>query len=254
MTDGAVSSARSWSREIMQALYGIYALILFALSIVPAWIAVYLAPSRRVAARITTTAIRVYLAMVGCRVQVRGREHLAGAGARVLVCNHTSYADVLVLLAAIGADYHFVAKSEARKIPFIGTFLRKLGHFAIDRRNPRARLRQFAQIENALKQRQSVLLFPEGTFTQQEGVRPFHIGAFKAAVHTRCPIVPIALRGTRQLLRDGSYLPRHTAVTLTICPPLEPANAAENPEWKEMVRLRDAARKTISHYAGEPLL
>jgi 1-acyl-sn-glycerol-3-phosphate acyltransferase len=185
---------------------------------------------------------------------VRGREHLAGAGARVLVCNHTSYADVLVLLAAIGADYHFVAKSEARKIPFIGTFLRKLGHFAIDRRNPRARLRQFAQIEDALRQGQSVLLFPEGTFTPREGVRPFHIGAFKAAVHTHCPIVPVALQGTRRLLRDGSYLPRRSAVTLTICPPLVSANAAEDPEWKEMVRLRDATRETISQYAEERLL
>ena len=221
---------------------------------VVSWIAVYLAPSRRAAAHITKSALRAYFAVIGCRVEVRGREHLAGARARVLVCNHTSYADVLVLLAAIGADYQFVAKSEARKIPFIGTFLRKLGHFAIDRRNPRARLRQFAQIEHALGQGQSVLLFPEGTFTQQEGVRPFHVGAFKAAVHTHCPIVPIALRGTRQLLRDGSYLPRRTAVTLTICPPLEPANVAENQEWKETVRLRDAARETISHYAGEPRL
>ena len=254
MTAGPVRSAQLWPRRILQTLYSIYALLVFALWIVASWIAVNFAPSRRAAARITKSALRAYFVVIGCRVQVRGREHLAGAGARVLVCNHTSYADVLVLLGAIGADYQFVAKIEARKIPFIGTFLRKLGHFAIDRRNPRARLRQFAQIEDALKQGQSVLLFPEGTFTQQEGVRPFHIGAFKAAVHTRCPIVPIALQGTRRLLPDGSYLPRRGAVTLTICPPLEPANVAENPEWKEMVRLRDAARETISRYAGEPLL
>lgn len=254
MTAGPVRSARSRPRQIMQALYSIYALLVFALWIVASWIAVYFAPSRRVAARITTSALRSYFVVIGCRVQVRGREHLAGAGARVLVCNHTSYADVLVLLGAIGADYQFVAKIEARKIPFIGTFLRRLGHFAIDRRNPRARVRQFAQIENALRLGQSVLLFPEGTFTQQEGVRPFHIGAFKAAVHTRCPIVPIALQGTRRLLPDGSYLPRRTAITLTICPPLEPTSVAGSPEWKEMVRLRDAAREAISQYAGEPLL
>jgi 1-acyl-sn-glycerol-3-phosphate acyltransferase len=254
MTAGAVRSARRWPRRILQTLYSIYALLVFTLWIVTSWIAVYFAPSRRAAARITTSALRAYFTVIGCRVQVRGREHLAGAGARVLVCNHTSYADVLVLLSAIGADYQFVAKSEARKIPFIGTFLRKLGHFAIDRRNPRARLRQFAQIEGALRRGQSVLLFPEGTFTRQEGVRPFHIGAFKAAVHTRCPIVPMALRGTRQLLRDGSYLPRRSTVTLTICPPMEPANVAGNPEWKEMARLRDAARQAISQYAGEPLL
>ena len=187
-------------------------------------------------------------------MQVRGREHLASGNARVLVSNHTSYADVLVLMAALGVNYHFVAKSEVRNMPFIGTFLRKLGHFAFDRSDPRARLRQAEQIESALQKGESVLVFPEGTFTSQEGVRPFHLGAFKAAVHTHCPIVPMALQGTRQLLRDGSYLPRRSSVTLTICPPLVPANVAEPLEWKEIVRLRDAARETISRYAGEPLL
>jgi len=257
MTAGAVRALQSSPRRILQKLYGVYALILFAVWIVPVWIAVYLAPSRRAAAAITSSALRVYLALIGCRVEVRGRENLAsasGGAARVLVCNHTSYADVLVLMAAIGVNYHFVAKSEVRDMPFIGTFLRKLGHFAFDRSNQRARLQQEEQIENALQHGESVLVFPEGTFTPQEGVRPFHLGAFKAAVHTHRPIVPLALQGTRQLLRDGSYLPRRSAVTLTICPPLEPANVAEPQEWKEIVRLRDAAREIISRYAKEPLL
>ena len=254
MTASAVRAVLSWPRRAIRALWGIYALVLFAVWLVPAWIAVYLAPSRRAAAGITTSALRAYLALAGCRVQVRGREHLAGGAARVLVCNHTSYADTLVLMAAIGVNYHFVAKSEVRDMPFIGTFLRKLGHFAFDRSDPQARLQQAEQIESALKQGESVLVFPEGTFTSQGGVRPFHLGGFKAAVHTHSPIVPIALRGTRQLLRDGSYLPCRTAVTLTICPPIEPANVPEPEEWREMVRLRDVTRETISHYAGEPLL
>ncbi len=254
MTASAVRSVQSWPRSIVQALYGIYALTLFAVWIVPTWVAVYFAPSRRGAASITSSAVRAYLALVGCRAQVGGREHLATHGTHVLVCNHTSYADVLVLIAAIGVDYHFVAKSEVLNMPFIGTFLRKLGHFAFDRSDPRSRLQQAEQIENALAHGESVLVFPEGTFTSQEGVRPFHLGAFKAAVHTRRPIVPLALQGTRALLRDGSYLPRWTPITLTICPPLEPANVSEPLEWKEIVSLRDAARETISRYAGEPLL
>ena len=254
MTASAIRSVQSWPQRVAQALYGICAVTVFAVWIVPAWIAVYLAPSRRAAAGITSSALRVYLALIGCRVEVRGREHLATRTARVLVSNHTSYADVLVLMAALGVDYHFVAKSEVRDMPFIGTFVRKLGHFAFDRSDPRARLRQSEQIESALQQGESVLVFPEGTFTPQEGVRPFHLGAFKAAVHTHCPIVPMALRGTRQLLRDGYYLPRWNSVTLTICPPLEPANVSAQLEWKEIVRLRDVTREAISRYAGEPLL
>jgi 1-acyl-sn-glycerol-3-phosphate acyltransferase len=253
----AASAARSvklWPRRAAGALYGACALAVFAAFLVPTWIAVYLAPNRRIAARITTSALRAYLAMIGCRVRVNGRDNLILRTPAVLVCNHTSYADVLVLMAAFDVDYHFVAKSEVRNMPLIGTFLRKLGHFSFDRSDPRARLRQEEQMESALNHGQSVFVFPEGTFTAQEGVRPFHLGAFKAAVHTHCPIVPIALQGTRQLLRDGTYLPRRTAVTLTICPPLEPPSTDSSSEWKQIVRLRDAARETISLHSGEPLL
>ena len=246
--------ARLSPRRIGEVAYGICALVLFAIWIVPTWLAVYLAPSRLSAAKITSAAIRAYLAVIGSRIEIRGRERLQSESTRVLVCNHTSYADVLVLMASIGVDYRFVAKSEVRDMPFVGTFLRKLGHFAFDREDPQARLRQSEEIESAVRRGESVLVFPEGTFTPQDGVRPFHLGAFKAAVHAHCPVVPMALRGTRELLRDGTYLPRRVPVTLTICPPLEPANVGETGEWKEMVRLRDAARETIAREAAEPLL
>ena len=172
----------------------------------------------------------------------------------MLVSNHTSYFDVLVLMAALGVNYHFVAKQEVHSMPFIGTFLRKLGHFAFDRSDPKARLRQADQVLQALRDGESVFIFPEGTFKAQEGVRPFQLGAFKAADYAGVPILPVALKGTRQFLRDKNYLPRPTSVTITICPPLIPQAVAEGTEWQEIVRLRDAARAAISQYAGEPMV
>jgi 1-acyl-sn-glycerol-3-phosphate acyltransferase len=68
---------------------------------------------------------------------------------------------------------------------------------------------------------ESVLVFPEGTFTPQVGVRPFQLGAFKAAASAHCPILPVALQGTRNFLRDGTYLRRPSRITVTICPQLE---------------------------------
>ena len=73
----------------------------------------------------------------------------------------------------------------------------------------------------------------------------------KAAASVGCPIVPVALRGTRRFLEDGTYLPRPSRITLTICPPIEPQGASETPEWQEVVRLRDATRQAISRQAGE---
>jgi 1-acyl-sn-glycerol-3-phosphate acyltransferase len=177
----------------------------------------------------------------------------------VIVSNHTSYFDVLALMGALGVDYHFVAKREVQDMPFIGTFLRKLEHFAFDRSDSQARLRQASEVEQALRRGESVFVFPEGTFSPQTGVRPFQLGAFKAAAAAHCPILPVVLAGTRRFLRDGSYLPHPARITITICPPLysigpsESSNSGEV-EWREIVRLRDAAREQIGRISGEPLL
>jgi len=251
------SSGQALRRQIRRGAelaYGVYASVVFCLWIVPTWLLVLLAPGREQAARITSPALRFYMALVGCRIRVAGREHLHGREARIYVSNHTSYFDVLVLMAALGINYRFVAKIEVHSMPFIGTFLRKLGHVAFDRSDPQARLRQAEEIEQFLRRGESVFVFPEGTFTPQRGVRPFQLGAFKAAVTTGRPICPVALRGTRRFLRDQTYLPRPTRVILTVCPPLEPTATSAPSDWHEMVRLRDATRAVIAQHCGEPLL
>jgi 1-acyl-sn-glycerol-3-phosphate acyltransferase len=239
-------------RRAAEIVYGCYAAALFGVWIVPAWLLVLAAPSRRAAARLTTAALKVYLALAGWRVRVEGREHFQKNLPCVFVSNHTSYADVLVLMAALGVNYHFVAKNEVASMPFVRTFLRKLGHFAFNREDSRARLHQAGEIEQALLRGESVFVFPEGTFTAQAGVRPFQLGAFKAAIDAKRPVVPVALNGTRRALRDGTTLPRLSRITITICPPIFPQAGA--PDWHEIVRVRDATREMIARYAGEPLL
>ncbi len=246
-------------RGVLELLYGIYAGVAFVLWLIPAWFLVSCMPSRRAAARFTSAALRVYLALAGVPVRVVGREYWLTPGARVIVSNHTSYFDVLVLMGALGVDYHFVAKREVHDMPFIGTFLRKLEHFAFDRSDSKARLRQATEIEQALRRGESVFVFPEGTFSPQAGVRPFQLGAFKAAAAVHCPVLPVALAGTRSFLRDGSYLPHPARITITVCPPLVPivpreSSHSDELEWREIVRLRDAAREQIARISGEPLL
>jgi 1-acyl-sn-glycerol-3-phosphate acyltransferase len=251
----AASSAgriRAALRRIAEVVYGCYAIAMFAVLLFPAWLYVLISPSRKSAASVTTAALRAYLKVAGWRVRVDGREHLRENAPRMLVANHTSYADIVVLMAALGTDYHFVAKAEVMSMPFFRTFLRKLGHFAFRREDPRARLQQAEQIEDALRRGESVFVFPEGTFSAQSGVRPFHLGAFKAAFAAKREIVPIALKGTRRVLRDGTWLPRPGRITITICPPVAPPPAEE--DWRQIVRVRDSIREIIARFAHEPLL
>ncbi len=252
---GIASSAgriRAALRRTAEIIYGCYALATFALLLLPTWLLVLASRRRETAARVTRAGLRVYLKLAGWRVRVEGWENLRENRPRMLVSNHTSYADIVALMATLGTGYHFVAKSEVMAMPFFKTFLRKLGHFSFQREDPHARLVQAEQIEEALRRGESVFVFPEGTFSAQAGVRPFHLGAFKAAIAAQREIVPIALEGTRRVLRDGTWLPRPERITISICPPIAPPASAE--DWQSIVRVRDEARSIISQFAREPLL
>jgi fatty-acyl-CoA synthase len=267
---GTTSTARNLGREVsagikrgLEILYGVYFVIVFFLWIVPTWAMVSFIKNQKTAGRFTSSALKVLFGLIGCRVRVIGKEHMETPGAKIYASNHTSYFDVLPLMLGLGVPYRFVAKLEVGAMPFIGTFLDRMGHLKFDRTSAESRLRQAQEIEEFLRNGESVFVFPEGTFTSEDGVRPFQLGAFKAAVATGAPIIPVSLDGTRRFLRDGTYLPRPTNVTITISPPIYPRSAtiANNPvdssdssDWHELIRLRDATRDAIVRHAGEPIL
>jgi 1-acyl-sn-glycerol-3-phosphate acyltransferase len=240
--------------RVLEMIYGIYAAAVFFVWLVLAWLMVLLVPRGPRAARMTSAALRVYFTLIGCQIRMEGREHVDAYGACIYVSNHTSYSDVPVVMALFQTNYHFVAKNEINDMPFIGTFLRRLGHFAFERSKLRARSRQAEQMEKALLRGESVFVFAEGTFKAQRGVRPFQLGAFRAAVRTGRPIVPVALRGTRRFLRDGSFLPKPTRISVTVCPGIFAAAGSNGREWAEVLRLRDETRRIISSHSREPLL
>jgi 1-acyl-sn-glycerol-3-phosphate acyltransferase len=176
-------------------------------------------------------------------------------GAKIYASNHTSFFDVLPLMGALGVPYRFVAKREVHDMPFIGTFLRKMKHLSFERTDSNSRREAVQEMESMLRDGESVFVFPEGTFVPEEGVRPFQLGAFHTAVSTGAPIVPVSLAGTRRFLRDGTILPRPTAVTITLSPPVMPtACAGDSADWHEVVRLRDTVRERIARFSGEPLI
>jgi fatty-acyl-CoA synthase len=263
-TASAVRTAggRIWSgvRRGLEILYGFYFIVVFSVWIVPTWTIVNFIKDYRKAGRFTSAALKLLFALVGCRVRVVGKEYVDAPGAKVYASNHTSYFDVLALMLGLGVPYHFIAKMEVGGMPFIGTFLRKMGHTKFDRSDPESRLRQSEEMEKLLRAGESIFVFPEGTFTGEDGVRPFQLGAFKAAVDAGVPIVPVSLAGTRRFLRDGTYLPRPTSVTITVSAPVYPRVATEatkseeSSAWHELIRLRDTTRETIARYSGEPLL
>jgi fatty-acyl-CoA synthase len=264
---GTGSTLRNFGREFLagikrgpEILYGVYFGVVFLLWIVPTWVMVQFINDHKKAGRFTSSALKILFALIGCHVRVVGKENMEAPGAKIYASNHTSYFDVLPLMLGLGVPYRFVSKMEVGSMPFIGTFLDRMGHLKFDRTDPQSRLGQAQHMEEILRNGESVFVFPEGTFTGEDGVRPFQLGAFKAAVASGAPIIPVSLAGTRRFLRDGTYLPRPTSVTITLSPPIYPStagnttNSADSSDWHELIRLRDATRAAVVRHAGEPLL
>jgi len=143
-----------------------------------------------------------------------------------------------------------VGKKELLAAPIIRTFMRKLNFLVVDRQDLPKGLEDTHHIEAALKQGDSILIFPEGTFSYATGLRPFRLGAFKIAVESQIPVCPVALNGTRFVLRESEYLMWPNKITVTICPPIMP----QGREWEDIIALRQAVRGEIAAYCGEPSL
>jgi 1-acyl-sn-glycerol-3-phosphate acyltransferase len=243
--------------SILEKIYGVYFCVVFILWIVPTWFIVKQINDEKAAGRFTSAALHVLFALAGIRLKVVGKEYMDTPGAKVYASNHASYFDVLPVMMGLGVSYRFVAKGEVNEMPFIGTFLNQMGHLSFNRHDAGSRLKQVHQMEDCLERGDSVFVFPEGTFTPEGGVRPFQLGAFRGAVATGAPVIPVSLKGTRRFLRDGSYLPRPTSVTITLSPPIYPSREVRGDDphqLQEIVRLRDLAREAIGKYSGEPVL
>ena len=198
--------------------------------------------------RWTKWASLVLFKLIGIRVRLNGSEHLQTRKPYVVVANHCSYFDVLVLVSILPPGCAFVAKRELRDTPVIGLFLQRLGHLFVERFNPEKGVEDTQRITESLLDGRNVAVFPEGTFTHIFGLRPFHLGAFKVAAQTGAAVLPIALRGTRRFLLANQGWLRHGLLEASILPPLAPRQS----DWNEAIRLRDASRRLILAANGEP--
>lgn len=259
MAHGAVPRAISTTKKLgcrgAEVIYGIYALALFGIATFLVWLLLIPMRSRNSSAALVHRASRILLWLAAIRIRIEGaelRDEWKSSAPWIFAPNHSSYLDILTLLAILPSEARFVAKGEIVSMPLVNLIAKRSGHFAFDRASAQARIAQAEEVNEALRHGDSVVIYPEGTFTEIPGIRPFQLGAFKAAVDAGRPICPVALRGARELLRDKTYLPKPGRITITFGPLILP-HAGES-DWHEIVRLRDETREVIARGAGEPLL
>jgi 1-acyl-sn-glycerol-3-phosphate acyltransferase len=184
------------------------------------------------------------------RLEATGHERLPPRGPLVLACNHASYADVVVLVALLPRDVLFVAKREVLGYPLVSSFVRRCGHLSVDRWDAVQSVADADVVARALAKGSEVLFFPEGTFVAATGLRPFRLGAFMAAARAGAPVVPLALRGTRHVLRGDWGLPRPGRLSLWVGEAIQPRGT----DMAALVALRAEAMDRIAEHCGEPRL
>ncbi len=244
---GVLPQLRRLVRTLAATLYAVYAWTLFWLLAPLVWTTVALLPRPSWSLAVIRAAARWLRRFSGTPLRVQGLERLP-RGACVIVANHASYLDGIILTAVLPGEFSFVAKREFTANFIADVFLRHIGAEFVERFELVRGVEDARQLAHATRQGRTLLFFPEGTFTRTPGLLPFHLGAFVAAAEAGVPVIPVAIRGTRSILRSDQWFPRRGTISVHIGATLYP----QGPGWSAALQLRDAARAEILSHCGEP--
>ena len=166
---------------------------------------------------------RILVRAARVRVRVLGLENIVPGETYVFAANHMSALDILVLLGFLPVQFRWIAKEELFRIPFFGRSMRAIGYIPVNRDNPRDGLRSLKEAARRIRAGASVIIFPEGTRSEDGRIGEFKRGGFTLAVLAGRPIVPISISGTARALPKNTLHIRQGKVRLVIGPPIPTA-------------------------------
>ena len=143
---------------------------------------------------------KVLTPLCGARMHVDGLENVPADQKCLFVGNHSSYYDIILSYAYLPLPVAYIVKQELKNVPILGPWMGRIGCLFIDRSDPRKAITTIQACCDVIKNgKASVFVYPEGTRSKDGSVHEFHAGSFKAAQRTGCPIIPVAMKGTRDI-------------------------------------------------------
>ena len=189
---------------------------------------------------------RVSLLLAGVRLTVEGHEHLP-AYPVVFMPNHQSNFDILALYAGLPVQFRWLAKEELFRIPLFGIAMRRSGYIPVNRSNHKKAIQSMAEAARRISEGTSVIVFPEGTRSVDGTLLPFKKGGFLLAIDAAAPIVPVAIRGSHDVMPKYSHWIRGGRIRVTIFPAVP--TAGTTPAGRDA--LMEAVRRPIAGAMGE---
>lgn len=193
------------------------------------------------------------LRLAGARVRVTGLENLPRGEPRIAVCNHQSWFDVFTLAAELPVELRFVAKQELGRIPVFGRAWRRCGHISIDRGDRASAIESLERASRQIREESlTIVMFPEGTRSPTGKLQRFKKGAFVLAIQTGVPVVPLAIRGTRNVMPKGSWRISPGEIEVRVGTPI-PVDGLQHRDRDALAtRARDAVERLLE--GTDPLL
>jgi 1-acyl-sn-glycerol-3-phosphate acyltransferase len=228
-------------------VYGVYAWLAFVLCVLVAIIGALVLPGLERRRLWVSGAARASLKLSGIASSVEGYANLPQDHC-IVVANHASYVDGVILQAFLPPRFSYVIKGEMQNVPIVHFLLRRIGAKFVERFVTSGSSRDARRLLKAAAAGESLAFFPEGTFVCQPGLGRFRPGAFAAAIKGDMPVVPVAIVGSRAILPGGTMWPRPGRLTIRVCEPILPSDDA----FSGSATLAELARQRLLAVLDEP--
>jgi 1-acyl-sn-glycerol-3-phosphate acyltransferase len=183
---------------------------------------------------------KTILWVCGVKVEVKGLKNVDSHVPRVYLTNHQSYFDILALFACLPVSFKFVVKEELMRIPLFGLAMKLTGHVAVDRHDYRKAVKSMNEAAEKIGNGVSMLIFPEGTRSEDGRLQPFKNGGFRLALKAGCDVVPMAIINSRSIVPKGSLRINKGTFGLHIGKPISVKDYSKKDIDKLMTRVRES--------------
>ncbi len=239
---------RRLGERVASVVYASYCWLLLGFTGALVWCGLMVLPAGEKGWQLASRAVRLLCRLMGIGIKLTGVENIPLGRQYLLVSNHMSYLDSIILTGILPEPCNFVAKAELAGNPLLKAALEKLEVFFVDRFDAGQGVEDTRKIDEGVQHGKKPIFFAEGTLQRMPGLLPFQMGAFVLASRKELPVVPVIIQGTRNMLRSGSWFPRRGVVHVSFAPSCQTVGK----EWEDAVELRNHVRKAMLARLDEP--
>ena len=242
-------------RRALYAAYGVYAWLALLAIVLPLTVLLLVVPGMQRRRELARHAAQLFFFVIASPIRTSASA-VSPHYPCVVVANHSSYLDGIILTAALPAGFTYLIQHEMTTVPVAGLVLRRLGSAFVRRGDTGHRTRVARELVGLAVNGDALAFFPEGTFDRSPGLKPFQLGAFSSAMRAALPVLPVVIKGARHKLPSKALLPAPGPLSVTVLPPLDPRRFANARELMQAVRtamLRELGEPDLATTVPAPL-